>query len=181
MPETQTILPVVEEAQLELNNDDNQGTIDIAIESSETEAPLIIKDEAELLSELTERRKNGKFPVTNLSYRKLKGISNFMNSKAKFKGTVEAYYMLVAKIEFENLLLGYSSIKGDAWDNEETYEMSGNLIEILNLFMQKHEGTGFTAGSDFAVLGLPINNALGLVKNVESKIKELEDKLKSKN
>lgn len=143
----------------------------------ESKAPMT---DEELLADLTERRKSGTFPVHSMTFRKLQQLTSHITSKAEFTGPQEAYYVVIAQMELGGKLGEHGKVPGDKYDAPQVYEFRASTIEIIDFLLRKYKATGSKNAQEFLSFAMPVNNAIGLISNVDNKIKELTEKLAPK-
>jgi hypothetical protein len=133
-------------------------------------------DPKELLEFLKQHEQHGSFPV-EMTPKALKWLRNYLQSTAKFKGAQEAIYLATALFYFQAAVEKDKDVKLKEQSAPKVYQFPSQVIQIVNFFLNKFEGSGYGVAEVYLSAAIPVSEGVQKITNVRNQIAALEKEL----
>lgn len=142
----------------------------------EVEQPQKEQTNEDLLVAMSDRLRNGRFGIS-MSFKTLKHMRSFLQSKAAYKGHQEAIYLATATFVLEQMVSGKGQVSAKKVDEIEVYQLPTQAIQIMNYFLGKAEGVGYNSVETFLQMSAPIQEGMVQIEDLQKRISELTAEL----
>lgn len=131
------------------------------------------KTKSEILNELINIRM-GNFDISS-TYQTLKYIKNVISQKVSWKGSNEAYLVIISTLNLDSVLASL-----DPKSNTPTkISLSSATVESVNYFLNKMDGTGLDSAQKLFGAVMTLRPVLEELKRLDEKIKVLQSEVES--
>jgi hypothetical protein len=151
-----------------------------SVEQNEVETQEVLpepspdpKTKSEILNELINIRM-GNFDISS-TYQTLKYIKNVISQKVSWKGSNEAYLVIISTLNLDSVLADL-----DPKSSTPTkVSLSSATVESVNYFLNKMDGTGLDSAQKLFGAVMTLRPVLEELKRLDEKIKVLQSEVES--
>lgn len=128
-------------------------------------APLTLEEQ---LNNLINRRM-GSFPI-KINYADLKFIKNTITQKVEWKGSNEAYLVIISILSLENALAELDPKKLEPTQ----IQMPSSTLESINFFLSRITGKGLDSAQKLFSVAMMLRPSIETLKKIDEEIEQLK-------